>query len=85
MKRLSIAIIMAFSMLAMMAQEETIRVDYSGKQPTIKDFLQAYLQSLPDINDLDECDVEWMSLFENFDTQSFTKARVSRWNRARNL
>lgn len=66
MKRLSIAIIMVFSMLAMMAQEETIRVDFTGKQPTIRDFLQAYLLSLPDINDLDECDVEGMSLFENF-------------------
>ena len=66
MKRLSIVIIMAFSMLAMFAQEEAIRVDFTGKQPTIKDFLQAYVQSLPDINDLDECDVEGMQLLEDF-------------------
>ena len=52
-------------MLAMFAQEEAIRVDYTGNRPTIKDFLQAYLQSLPDINDLDECDVEGMYLLEN--------------------
>ncbi len=57
---------MAFSMLAMFAQEEAIRVDFIGKQPTIRDFLQAYLQSLPDINDLDECDVEGMHLLEDF-------------------
>ena len=66
MKRLSIVVIMAFSMLAMFAQEEAIRVDFTGKQPTIKDFLQAYVQSLPDINDLDECDVEGMQLLEDF-------------------
>ena len=66
MKRISIVIIMAFTMLAMFAQEEAIRVDFSGKQPTIRDFLQAYLQSLPDINDLDECDVEGMHLLEDF-------------------
>ena len=57
---------MALSMLAMIAQEEAIRVDFIGKQPTIRDFLQAYLQSLPDINDLDECDVEGMHLLEDF-------------------
>ena len=57
---------MAFSIFAMFAQEEVIRVEFNGKQPTIRDFMQAYFQSLPDINDLDECDVEGMQLLENF-------------------
>lgn len=62
MKRTSLAIIIALSVFTMMAQEETVRVDFKGAGPTITDFLSAYLNTIPDVNDLEECEVEGVAL-----------------------
>ena len=45
MKRLSLAIIFAYCMLAIAAQEG-IQVKSQGAKPTIRDFAQAYLYAL---------------------------------------
>ena len=49
---------MALSVFSMMAQDEIVRVNFQGAGPTITDFLSAYINTIPDVNDLDECDVE---------------------------
>lgn len=58
MKRASLTIIMILSVLSMMAQDATVRVKSQGAGPTITDFLSAYLSTIPDDNELEECDVE---------------------------
>ena len=68
MKRTALVIMMTLSLLSMMAQKETVRVDFQGAQPTIVDFLSAYLYTIPDANDLDECDVESVALYDGLRT-----------------
>lgn len=53
---------MVLSVCSIMAQEETVRVDFQGAQPTITDFLSAYLSTIPEVNELEECDVESVAL-----------------------
>lgn len=58
MKRASLAIIMILSVLSMMAQDKTVRVESQGAQPTITDFLSAFFNTIPSDNEIEECDVE---------------------------
>lgn len=64
MKRLSLAIVFACCTLALAAQEEGILVKYQGAKPTIKDFAGAYLASLFNPDDEEECEGEGMYLYE---------------------
>ena len=63
MKRLSLAIIFACCTLAVAAQEN-IRVNYQGSRPTITNFVQSYLSSLLDRDDIEECDMEGLSIYK---------------------
>ena len=58
MKRLSLAIMFVFCVLAMTAQE-AIRVNYQGSKPIISDFITAYLA--PTYGEDGECDNEAMN------------------------
>ena len=64
MKNSLLAILMALSVFSMMAQEETILVNYRGASPTISDFAKAYLSSIPASSEVDECDQEGLYMYD---------------------
>ena len=70
MKKLSLAIIFLCASLALAAQD-AIRVNFQGAQPTITDFLLAYLNTISDVNDLDECDMEGVAMYDVLRTAFF--------------
>ena len=63
MKKLSLAIIFSCCTLAVAAQEN-IRVNYQGSRPTITNFVQSYLSSLLDRDDIEECDLEGLGVYK---------------------
>lgn len=65
MKRTLSAIALLLTMLSMMAQDDAVRVDFQGKQPTISDFLQAYLNTIGDINEVCDCCAEGLVIYDN--------------------
>jgi len=65
MKQILLTVVFACCTLAVVAQEEGLRVNFQGAQPTIKDFAQAYITSLLNPEDEDECEGEGGYLYEN--------------------
>ena len=65
MKQILLIVVFACCTLAVVAQEEGLRVNFQGAQPTIKDFAQAYITSLLNPEDEDECEGEGGYLYEN--------------------
>ena len=68
MKKLTSIILLACLTLAASAQDGAIKVNSTGAKPTITDFAKAYLGTLTNDEDVEECEREGMGIYTNMET-----------------